>query len=196
MRPILRQLMHHVSQVIRQRKLARAKEITGSTSRTRLAQQSARARDPQKCANSRFRNWCCPGHPSDEDHDRCGIEERGCGIDGGFEIPCEAPVAIDPGDETLHNPSAWQDDETHLIGLLSDDFDDDSGGCRHPLMIVSAIGPYELDERKQGTRHPKQRPGAASILNVGRTRFDKERARPSVSTSAWRLRPLIFLPAS
>jgi hypothetical protein len=45
-------------------------------------------------------------------------------------------------------------------------------------MVIPAIGPNVLDERKQGARDLQQRPAGIAILDVGRVRFDKY--RPSV----------------
>lgn len=117
-----------------------------------------------------------PLSPSpDQYHDGCRVEEDGGGTDGCLEVLREPPVAVDPGEETFDHTSSRQDDEAELAGLLADDFDDDAGGCRHPLMIVFAIDPYVLDERKQRARNLEERSCAIAILNVGRMRFDKER---------------------
>jgi hypothetical protein len=39
-----------------------------------------------------------------EEHDGSSVEESACGIDGGLEVLCQAPVAPDPGEEPLDQP--------------------------------------------------------------------------------------------
>ena len=111
---------------------------------------------------------------ADDEHGRGGVEEGGGGFDGGFEVLCEASVAVDPGKEALDHPSAGQDDEPDLIGLLSDDFDEDIGGCGDALMVVASIGPDVLDKGEQGARDLEERSASVTILNVGGMRFDEK----------------------
>ncbi len=96
-------------------------------------------------------------------------------MDCRLKVLREAPVSVDPGEEAFDHPTPWQDDEADLIGLFPDDFDGDAGGRGHPLVIVSAIGPDELDEWKQGAGHLKQRPAAVTVLNVGGMGFHEQR---------------------
>ena len=63
------------------------------------------------------------------------------------------------------------------------------------FLLVSAIGPDQLETRKVPFERPKQELAATVVLDIG---FMDERVKisPFVSTSRWRLRPLTFLPPS
>ena len=67
---------------------------------------------------SRFRKSCGSGQSADEEHDGGGVEEGAGRGDGGLEVLCQSPVAVDPGEEALHDPAARLDGEAGLIGLL------------------------------------------------------------------------------
>ncbi len=82
-----------------------------------------------------------------------------------------------------------------MTEVLAHDLDRDQGGLGDPLASIPAVGEDPLAEREDAARSPQKLSGAVAILDARRMRFEDE-ARPSVSTSAWRLRPLTFLPAS
>ena len=53
----------------------------------------------------------------DEEHDGGSVEEgRGRG-DGSFEVFCEPPVSIDPGEEALDDPAPGLNRKADLIGF-------------------------------------------------------------------------------
>jgi hypothetical protein len=60
-----------------------------------------------------------------EQHDGGGVEEGLGGGDGGLEVLRQASVSVDPCEEALDHPAAWQDLEADLIGDLLDDLDGD-----------------------------------------------------------------------
>ena len=62
-------------------------------------------------------------------------------------------------------------------------------------MIVSGIGEGPLDEGEEASRDVEYRAAAVTILDAGGMRLDDQAAAVGVD-KAWRLRPLIFLPAS
>jgi len=127
----------------------------------------------------------------DEDHDGCGREECGDGSDGGFRVLPKSVVATDPGKDAV-DPSSWLNCKADLIKLPFDDLDGDEG-CTGSLM--AGIGKDLPDEGD--CRHEARSTGSAPsrswmLAGCG----NSTSTRPSVSTSAWRLRPLIFLLAS
>ncbi|WP_192356837.1 hypothetical protein [Mesorhizobium mediterraneum] len=108
---------------------------------------------------------------SSEAHDGCSVKERGGGFDSGLETLGEAR-AFDPRQEAFDHPTHWQDDQGDLMGLFPNDFDSDGRGRGHAL--VSAIGPDELEEWKQGAGHLKQR-ALRHHTECRRIRFDELR---------------------
>ncbi len=98
---------------------------------------------------SRFRKSCGSGQSADEEHDGGGVEEGAGRGDGGLEVLCQSPVAVDPGEEALHDPAARLDGEADLIGAFAHDLDGDHGGRGDLLAGVAAIGKDLLDERKR-----------------------------------------------
>src|SRR5580658_4501733 len=106
------------------------------------------------------------------------MDERGRGRDGALEILGEAPVSVDPGEESLHDPATRKDGEADLIGQLADDFDDYSRGVCDAFGGIGGICEDALDERERTARGLKQRHGAIAILHRGR--MDLERERPAV----------------
>ena len=126
------------------------------------------------------------GEAAGEQQDGGGVEEGSGGVDRAFEVLGEASAAIDPGEEALDHPAAGLDGEADLAGVLSDDLDGDGRGVRDPVAGVAAIGEDRFD-KGEGVARGLQGAAAVPVLDA---------PRPSVSTRAWRLRPLIFLPAS
>ena len=100
-------------------------------------------------AKSRFRKSCGSGQSADEEHDGGGVEEGAGRGDGGLEVLCQSPVAVDPGEEALHDPAARLDGEADLIGAFAHDLDGDHGGRGDLLAGVAAVGKDLLDERKR-----------------------------------------------
>src|SRR5208283_1578735 len=93
-------------------------------------------------------------HPSCEQHDGSGIEERCCGGDCSLEVLGETAVAPEPGEETLYHPAAWMHGKADLAGLFAHDLDDDPGGVRHSFGGIGAISEGTLDERIQRAGRP------------------------------------------
>ncbi len=75
------------------------------------------------------------------------MDEGGRGGDGPLEILGEAPVSVDPCEETFDDPATRKHGEADLIGQLSDDFDDDSSRVHDALGGIGAVGEDTLDER-------------------------------------------------
>ena len=65
---------------------------------------------------------------ADEGGDRSGVA---------FEIAGQAPIAADPGEGPLDDPSLWQNDETMEIGAL-DDLDLPASGAGDRVRPFSA----------------------------------------------------------
>lgn len=93
-------------------------------------------------------------HPSCEQHDGSGIEERCCGGDCSLEVLGETAVAPEPGEETLDHPAAWMHGKADLAGLFAHDLDDDPGGVRHSFGGIGAISEGTFDERIQRAGRP------------------------------------------
>ena len=98
---------------------------------------------------SRFRKSCGSDQSAEEEHDGGGVEEGAGRGDGGLEVLCQSPVAVDPGEEALHDPAARLDGEADLIGAFAHDLDGDHGGRGDLLAGVAAVGKDLLDERKR-----------------------------------------------
>jgi hypothetical protein len=96
---------------------------------------------------------------------------------------------------TARRASARVNSEADLIWVLAHDLDRDRRGLGDLLTGTPAVGEDRLDERENAARDSQKRFATVAIMNARRMRFEHE-PRPSVSTSAWRLRPLTFLPAS
>ena len=62
-------------------------------------------------SESRFRKSWGSGQSANEEHDGGGVEEGAGRGDGGLEVLCQSPVAVDPGEEALHDPAARLDGE-------------------------------------------------------------------------------------
>ena len=123
----------------------------GFYTRNRIARSPANpARDLRGLQpESRFRKSCGSGQSADEEHDGGGVEEGAGRGDGGLEVLCQSPVAVDPGEEALHDPAARLDGEADLIGAFAHDLDGDHGGRGDLLAGVAAVGKDLLDERKR-----------------------------------------------
>ena len=94
---------------------------------------AARSRTPflglfGRRTQSRFRKSCGSDQSAEEEHDGGGVEEGAGRGDGGLEVLCQSPVAVDPGEEALHDPAARLDGEADLIGAFAHDLDGDHGG--------------------------------------------------------------------
>ena len=129
-----------------------------------------------------------------EQHDGCGVEE-GARLNGGLEVLGQPSIAPDPGEEPLDDPTPRVNGKADLIGIVAHDLDRDQRCSGGPLTDISAVGEDTLDERKMRRETCRSGPPPSRswiLAGCG----SSTRPRPSVSTSAWRLRPLIFFPAS
>src|SRR6476619_7380880 len=114
------------------------------------------------------------------------------GGDCGLKVLCESPIAPDPSEETLNNPSARQNSEADLIKMLIDDLNDDAGCGGNTLAGISPSAKTRSMKgkiRREAFRSAPPPSRSWILAGCG----SSTRPRPSVSTSAWRLRPLIFL---
>ena len=81
--------------------------------------------------------------------------------------------------------------EAYLIGQPAHDLDSDGGRFGDPLTGINAVGEHLLYEGEARARSLQHRHSASrSCTDAGCTCNSKP--RPSVSTRAWRLRPLTF----
>ena len=94
-----------------------------------------------------------------EEHDGSSVEESASGIDGRFEVLCQAPVAPDPGEEPLDNPAPWLNSKADLIGILAHNFNCDQGSLSDLLPRISAVSEDPLDEWEDSARGAQKRPG-------------------------------------
>lgn len=88
------------------------------------------------------------GQSAGEQHNRGSIEEGLGRGDSAFKVLCQPSVSIDPGEEALDDPAAWQDLEADLVSDFLDDLDGDRGGILDPLGGIGAVGEGEFDEGK------------------------------------------------
>ena len=107
---------------------------------------------------------------------------------------CQAAIAPDPGEEAFDDPAPRVNSEADLIGILAHDLDRDQRSLGDLLTRISAVGEDPLDEREDAPRDSQKRSATIAVLDTRRMRFEHKAA--PVPTSAWRLRPLIFFPAS
>ena len=110
----------------------------------------------------------------------------------------EPSIAPEPGEGPLDNPPPPHNFEARLVVRALDDLEPnalagDIGG--NLISLIAAIGEDMLDEGEQAPRLLDQSGGAVAVLDVGGITL-MPRSNPMVSTSALRLIPLIFLPAS
>src|SRR4029077_21131657 len=125
---------------------------------------------------SRFRKSCTTSDPTHEQHDGCGVEEGACGVDCGLEVLCQSPIAPDPREEPLDDPTPRVNGEADLIGVLAHDLDRDQR-CRGDLLAgIPAVGEDPLDAREQAPRDLQKRTAAIPILDARRMRFEHEAA--------------------
>ena len=143
-------------------------------------------------SQSRFRKSCGSGQSADEEHDGGGVEEGAGRVDGGLEVLCQSPVAVYPGEEALHDPTARLDGEANLIGPFAHDLNGDHSGRGDLLAGVAAVGKDLLDERKRAARGAQQRPVTIAVLDTRRMRIEPEAAPLGVDQRV-ALAPLDFL---
>ena len=127
----------------------RLKRLWLRTLRLRSQKDRTTWADIAALTKSRFRKSCGSGQSAEEEHDGGGVEEGAGRGDGGLEVLCQSPVAVDPGEEALHDPAARLDGEADLIGAFAHDLDGDHGGRGDLLAGVAAVGKDLLDERKR-----------------------------------------------
>ena len=88
----------------------------------------------------------------------------------------ESPIAPDPSEETLNNPSARQNSEADLIKMLIDDLNDDAGCGGNTLAGISPIGEDAVNEGEDMAGGFQKRSAAVAILDTRRMRFEHEAA--------------------
>jgi len=129
-------------------------------------------------------------------HDGCDVEEGACGVDGGLEVLCQPSIAPKSCEEPLDGPSAGVNSEADLIGVLAHDLEPTikvALATFSPAYPLSAKTRWMNGKMRREARRSGPPPSRSWMLaGCG----SSTRPRPSVSTSAWRLRPLIFFPAS
>src|SRR5262249_20095309 len=118
--------------------------------------------------------------------------------DEGLVVGHEAAIAAQPGECALDHAAAAQDLEAaRLVGAF-DDFQLEA----QPTSWLASLGPAQPPSAKIFLRRGhfwsalSIRPAALSRSWIFTGITSSERTWPSVSTSALRLLPLIFLPAS
>src|SRR5437773_590692 len=99
---------------------------------------------------------------------------------------------------SFDDPALGQDDEFVQFVALDDlEYPTAGPGCglRGVGSLIAGIGEDARDEGEQAAGASiENQPRPVAVLNIGgTTTFSR---RPSVSTRIWRLRPVIFLPAS
>src|ERR1019366_1284815 len=87
---------------------------------------------------------------------------------------CQAPIAPDPDEEPLDDPTPWLNGEADLIGVFAHDLDGNQSSLGDLLTRIPAVGEDPLDEREDTTRGPQKRPTAVAILNARRMWFEHE----------------------
>ena len=173
--------------------MARVANRPNSRSKSSLNQVGCRARIT--LTDCRFRKSWSASDPAHEQHDGCGVEEGACGVDGGLEVLCQPSIAPNPGEEPFDDPAARVHGEADLIRVLAHDLDRDQRGLGDLLAGIPAVGEDALNEREDTPRDPQKQSATVAILDARRMRFEHEAAAVGVD-HAWRLRPLIFFPAS
>lgn len=117
-----------------------------------------------------------PGQASEHDADHGEADEGGDGACVAFEVAGEAPIATDPGQGSLDDPSLGQDNEFVQLVALDDLHDPTAtrrGDARHARPLISCIGKDALDEREEAARamiENKRR--AVAVLHIGRVNDD------------------------
>ena len=124
--------------------------------------------------------------------------DHGCGRgEGCLEVFRQPAIAAEPGEGALDQPAFGKDGKAMAAGLTLDDLEPQPPLCCSTgggLPLVAAIGEDQTEPGKAPAQAvADQRQPVAVLLAVWITTTSK---RPSVSTRMWRLRPLIFLPAS
>ena len=114
------------------------------------------------------------GDAAHEEHDGGGVEESARRVDSRLEVLCQAPIAPDPGEETLDDPAARVNGETDLIGILAHDFDGNQRGRSDLFTRISAVSEDPLDEREDAARDAQKRSAAIAILDACRMRFEHQ----------------------
>ena len=123
--------------------------------------------------------------------------------DGGelFVIAGEASVLHDPSEGPLHDPASWQHLKAHGRGVARNDLQDDVGLVLCPCDEATRVAAVGVGAPHEGVSGYLARERFRTPLPPSRSWMSApwtctERRRPSVSVRMWRLRPLIFLPAS
>ena len=145
---------------------------------------------------------CRSSEPAREQLDRSKIEPGLTAGDGRLKVFGEAAVAVEPGKGSLDHPAAWQEVETGAIGPLDDLDPPPAMSSQRRCQLVAGIAAIGKDMaqtwRNQGNgwRIEASRLGAPSRSWMSAAWICAATRCPAVSVMMWRLRPLIFLPAS
>lgn len=73
--------------------------------------------------------------------------------------PCEAAIAVDPGEEALNDPAAGMDGKSDLTLTFAHDLDADGACCGHTWPPIASVRKSELDKGPPLTRRLQQWPG-------------------------------------
>jgi hypothetical protein len=111
-----------------------------------------------------------------EEHDRSGIEESACRVDGGFVVLCQSAILLDSSEESLDRPALRLNSEADLVGVLAHDLDRDDRNLDDLLTRISAVGEDALDEWKNAARGMQKWPAAVAILEARWVRLEYETA--------------------
>ena len=138
-----------------------------------------------------FESHDCPRDATHEQHDGCGVEEGAAEAMVASKSFASRPIAPDPGEEPLDNPAPRLNSEADLIGVLAHDLDGDAAWRWRqlsPAYPPSAKTRWMKGKiRREACRSGPPPSRSWMLAGCG----SSTRPRPSVSTSAWRLRPLI-----
>ena len=131
-----------------------------------------------------------------EELDRGDKKPCRCGL---LEAFCEAAVPIEPS-QYAFDDSASRHDDKPLCGIrpfddLDGPFADPPEGVAELAASISPLGEDMAQSREALDDFGQHQRRAVTVLHVGGVdiRMDE---MPSVSVRMWRLRPLVFLPAS
>jgi hypothetical protein len=129
-----------------------------------------------------------------------GGEDPGNGtFDRSLEVLGEAAASTDPGESALDDPAALDKNEAFgVIGSL-DDLDrpvaEPAQGLAQLVASVAAVG-EDVAEPRVEIADPLERENRTVAVSTSASCTTTPTRWSSVSVTMWRLRPLIFLPAS
>jgi len=109
------------------------------------------------------------GQAFEHEADHCEPDEGDDGSCVAFEIAGQTPIAADPREGALNDPSLRQDHEAMKIAAPDDlhrPVARGGNGVRHLRPLVSGIGKDTLDERKAAARLLQQVTRPVAVLNI------------------------------